>query len=93
MYLHIGNGVSVRSAEVIALCDSSSFAAQAEGSVQVSINRDYLDAAGARGRVISCLEPREELRTLVITDKGIYLSPVSSSTLRRRQQMVLGNYD
>ena len=44
MYLHIGNGVSVRSAEVIALCDSGIFLAKADGSTKVSVNRDYLVA-------------------------------------------------
>lgn len=89
MYLHIGNGVSVRSAEVIALCDSDIFSAQADGSTQVSVNRDYLVTAGIKGKVISCLEPQEEPRTLVITDKGVYLSPISAPALRRRQMFFL----
>ena len=82
MYLHIGNGVSVRTGEVIALCDYRLFRPAAAS------NLDFLAAAGAKGQVISCTEGQEEPKTLVVTEKGLYLSPVSAPTLRRRQQMV-----
>ncbi len=88
MYLHIGNGVSVRTREVIALCDCSLFLPAPGGKKkQVSANYDLMVAAG--GKVVSCTEGQEEPKTLVITDRGLYLSPVSAPTLRRRQQMVL----
>ena len=83
MYLHIGNGVYVRTGEVIALWDYRLFRPAAAAS-----NLDFLAAAGAKGQVISCTEGQEEPKTLVVTEKGLYLSPVSAPTLRRRQQMV-----
>ena len=89
MYLHIGNGVSVRAAEVIALCDCRLFQPSGEKrgkSTQVSTNLDFLAAAKARGGLISCSEGQDEaMKTLVITDKQVYMSPISASTLRRRQ--------
>jgi len=91
MYLHLGSGVTVRTKEIIALCDYKLFK-PCDGGEAPEIaearrfNRGCLLREREAGRVISCLAdmPDEEVKSLVITQKKIYLSPISAKTLSRR---------
>jgi len=69
MFLHLGAGYSVRTKELIAILDYGIF----EG--KYFQNR----------KVTSCLEAGEDsVKSVVLTDKQIYLSAISSLTLKKR---------
>lgn len=71
MFLHLGAGYSVRTKEIIAIIDHGLFEEQ----------------AGKR-KVVSCLEAGEEgVKSVVLTDREVYLSPISSLTLKKRACM------
>jgi len=68
VFLHLGSGYSVRSKDIIAIFDYSLF----EDKLQ---NR----------KITSCLEDsRESVKSVVLTDREIYLSAISSLTLKKR---------
>ena len=70
MFLHLGSGYSVRTKAIIAIFDYGILAEK--------------DAFGGR-KVTSCLEEGEDcVKSLVLTDKEVYLSAISSLTLKKR---------
>lgn len=72
MFLHLGSGYSVRSKDIIAIFDYSLF----EDKLQ---NR----------KITSCLEDsRESVKSVVLTDREIYLSAISSLTLNKRVGLI-----
>ena len=75
MYLHLGGEVSVRKADIIAVCDldNASFS---------KITRDYLSKTEKAGQIISVSDDLPK-SFVVCTDK-VYLSQLSSATLLGR---------
>lgn len=69
MYVHIGQGIMVRSNEIIAFIDKKSVELQRER------DRDYLHHLNV------CDLASEKFRTLVITNTKNYLSPFSTRHL------------
>ena len=90
MFLHLGNGMSVRTKDVIAIHDYSIFAKGA-GS-------EFLAHEQAAGRLENTLpldirNDEEAKKSLIITDGKTYLSAISPWTLKRRSQMVYDTMD
>lgn len=79
MFLHLGNDLSVRTREILAVLDYSAF--------RKGKNAQFLRDKEEKGllfRSSDLLE--EEIKSLVITKKMIYLSPISTHTLYKRQR-------
>ena len=90
MFLHLGNGMSVRTKDVIAIHDYTIFAKGA-GS-------EFLANEQALGRLENTLpldirNDEEAKKSLIITDGKTYLSAISPWTLKRRSQMVYDTMD
>ncbi len=90
MFLHLGNGMSVRNKDVIAIHDYALFTKGA-GS-------DFLAHEQALGRLENTLpadirNDEEAKKSLIITDDKTYLSAISPWTLKRRSQMVYDTMD
>ncbi len=78
MFLHLGAGYSVRTREIIAIFDYGIFDA---GKKKLPPSEQ---------EPVSCLEEGEEnIKSVVLTDKGSYLSGISSLTLKKRAGIVL----
>ena len=85
MFLHLGNGISVRTKDVIAIHDYALF--------QKGTGSEFLKHEQAAGRLENTLpleirQDEEAKKSLIITDKKTYLSAISPWTLKRRSQMV-----
>lgn len=77
MYLHLGNGQVARYRDIIGIFDIENT------SVSKYTKRFLYDAEKAgRVRYISLEMPR----SFVVTDKYVYISPISAATLRKRAE-------
>ena len=90
MFLHLGNGVSVRTKDVIAIHDYSLF--------QKGTGSEFLENEQMAGRLVNTLpleirKDEEAKKSLILTDKKTYLSAISPWTLKRRSQMVYDTMD
>ncbi len=90
MFLHLGNGVSVRTKDVIAIHDYALF--------QKGAGSEFLAHEQAAGRLVNSLpldirQDEEAKKSLIITAAKTYLSAISPWTLKRRSQMVYDTMD
>lgn len=90
MFLHLGNGVSVRTKDVIAIQDFTIF--------QDGPGREMLEARRKAGLVVNTLDlgPKDEhdsIKSLVLTEDRIYLSVISPLTLKRRSELAFTTID
>ena len=86
MFLHLGNGVSVRTKKILAIQDYAVFQ---NGPGRELLKRKYQD-----GLVINTLEfgqnvDGEGIKSLILTEDKIYLSAISPLTLKRRSELAL----
>lgn len=84
MFLHLGNGVSVRTKEVIAIQDYAVF--------QDGPGKELLEKQCREGRLINTLalgaqDAGESIKSLILTEENIYLSVISPLTLKRRSEL------
>ncbi|MCG0238461.1 MAG: DUF370 domain-containing protein [Firmicutes bacterium] len=75
MFLHLGADVVVSLKEVISILDLRT-AGKAEAT------REFLQACRAQNRVVQIADG--EPKSVVVTDRHVYLSPISSLTLKKR---------
>lgn len=75
MFLHVGSDVTVSLRQVVAILDYRT-------SQVGEATREFLDASWKANRVIDL--SGGDPRSVVLTDNGVYLSPISSPTLQRR---------
>ncbi|RGS72502.1 DUF370 domain-containing protein [Mitsuokella sp. AF21-1AC] len=80
MFLHLGNGASVRTKDIIAIYDYEMFR---DGD-----NARFLERRRREGRVLRADATREMIKSLVITPDKMYLSVISPATLRRRSRQI-----
>lgn len=80
MFLHLGNGASVRTKDIIAIYDYNMFR---DGD-----NARFLEKRRREGRVLRADATRETIKSLVITPDKMYLSVISPATLRRRSRQI-----
>ena len=73
MFLHLGSDVSVALKDVIAINDYSYLK---------TINKEFLKNMRSKKFIIDI--PENDPKSFVITDKKIYLSAISSVTLKKR---------
>ncbi len=82
MFLHLGNGVSVRTRDVIAIYDYMGFFIK-----DVPDNQHYLQRCQKEGRVVRINAENELIKSVVVTIDKVYLSVISSYALKNRAQM------
>lgn len=81
MFLHVGTDVVVSLKNIVAILDARS-------SREAEATRQFLSLRKSGHRVldISGGEPK----SIVVTDEEVYLSPISSTTLKKRTDHMLG---
>jgi len=82
MYLHLGNDVSVRKREIVAIFDL-------DNTSQSALTRRYLSAAEKTGSVVNAAGDELPKSFVVCARDGrqtVYLSQLNSSTLLRRSE-------
>jgi hypothetical protein len=77
MYLHIGEEVMVRASNIIAILDRRLLKSDWQSTLP--------DVAAKTIRNIS----KHDVKSIVITDETIYLSPLASTTLKKRMDTSL----
>lgn len=76
MFLHLGGDIIVPKNEVIAIIDLNS-------STKSETTREFIQVSEEEG-FISEISDKSRAKSLVITSKVIYYSPISSTTLKKR---------
>ncbi|SDZ65033.1 protein of unknown function [Evansella caseinilytica] len=79
MFIHLGGDTVLRSNKVIVILDHQSQDMSAD-------NQQFLQDPGKKDTVVLISE--EKPKSIVVTDEKIYLSPISSQTLKRRAETV-----
>ncbi|AIQ61755.1 hypothetical protein PSTEL_00025 [Paenibacillus stellifer] len=79
MYIHLGGEKIIRSSEMIAIFDIS-----IEKSSKLS--KQFVTAALQDKRLERIGE--EEAKSIVVTQNAVYYSPISSSTLKKRSNIL-----
>ncbi len=80
MFLHLGGGTAVRTADILAILDISLLG-------QPGLELSKLEEAG---RVVHLEEKGSKARSLVLTTGCSYLSVLSPATLVRRTRQIFG---
>lgn len=78
MFLHLGNDVVIPLKEVIAIIDLHK-----DEKKLSAINQEFLQVAEEEG-FIEMVGEESKIKSFIITNKKVYLSPISSATLRKR---------
>lgn len=74
MFVHLGEDILIDSKSIVAIIS-------AENSMGASSTKEFLRVAQEEGFVKKI---SKEFSSIVITDKTVYLSPISSQTLKKR---------
>ncbi len=82
MFLHLGNDISIRLKDIIAIHDYEIFKS---GS-----NRKCLEKAKQEGCLVLAVGKGQQEKSLVITRECIYVSVISPLALKRRSAMMIG---
>ncbi|MBM7855834.1 hypothetical protein JOC37_002254 [Desulfohalotomaculum tongense] len=80
MFIHLGGDVMVLKKDIIAILDTK--------TKQASSTREFLAVARDEGFVKN-ISSEEKEKTFIITNKEVYLSPISCNTLKKRSQNVI----
>ncbi|HHV64008.1 MAG TPA: DUF370 domain-containing protein [Peptococcaceae bacterium] len=76
MFLHLGNNHMLRKDKIIAILNLETIG-------NSPLTHNLVQNIFQKGKVHRIAEERKE-KSLVITEEGVYLSPISSSTLLKR---------
>jgi hypothetical protein len=79
MFLHLGDDVLTKLANVIVIINS-------EDPIGVSTNTGFLTNMSAKGLVENI--DTENNKSIIVTDKKVYMSPISAHTLKKRASFV-----
>lgn len=74
MFLHLGDDTVVALEEIISINDYRSF--------HSNINKDFLTQMRRQGKVVDVSENTP--KSFIVTKRGVYLSAISSLTLKKR---------
>jgi hypothetical protein len=81
VFLYLGGNCTVLKRDVIAILSAYTRVS--------SITREFIQYSRGNNLVRSESDPGNKEKSYVLTEKGIYFSPVSCDTLRKRGQMPL----
>ena len=79
MYIHLGDGVNIRSKDITAIMDYKLLLSPTSA--------DYLRQKREQGELVELEKDPDEKRSFVITTDKIYVSSLSTAALRKRVQM------
>jgi regulator of extracellular matrix RemA (YlzA/DUF370 family) len=79
MFLHLGGDSSTKLQNIIAIINS-------ENALGASTNRAFLKTAEEEGFIKAV--DHDNVKSIIITDKQVYLSPISSHTLKKRANFI-----
>jgi len=82
MFLHVGGDVEISMKRVIAILDARS-------SKTGEATREFLAMAYGQKRLVDIADGK--MKSFVLTEKEIYLSPISSLTLMKRASFLANN--
>ncbi len=77
MFLHLGRDVVVPKKDIIAILGVRSARAEA--------TKEFIEIAGDEG-FIKNIYDKEKEKSIVVTTRDIYISPISCSTLKKRSE-------
>lgn len=80
MFVHLGGDVVVPKEEVIAILNTQLMK-------KTEVNREFMELAENDG-FINSISDKSNAKSVVITSKKIYLSPISSVTLKKRSDEI-----
>ncbi|WP_031514351.1 extracellular matrix regulator RemB [Desulfofalx alkaliphila] len=78
MFLHLGGDVMVCKKDVIAIINAK--------AKQSPVTKEFLEVASDED-FIKSISSEEKEKSVVITTRNIYLSPISCNTLRKRSDI------
>lgn len=81
MFIHLGGDVVVSKEEVIAIVSTQLMK-------KTEVNREFMELAENDGFITPITE-RTNVKSVIITTKNIYLSPISAVTLKKRSDDVI----
>ena len=81
MFIHLGGDVVVSKEEVIAIVSTQLMK-------KTEVNREFMELAENDG-FIKPITERTNVKSVIITTKNIYLSPISAVTLKKRSDDVI----
>jgi len=84
MFIHLGGDTAAPKEEVIAILNM-------QLTKKNEINREFLSLAREEG-FVEQIGDRSEAKSFIITTKKVYLSPISSMTLKKRSKEVLNGF-
>ncbi|OEH91993.1 extracellular matrix regulator RemB [Bacillus solimangrovi] len=79
MFIHLGEEIVIRSKDVVAIIDGQLL----ESS---SIMAEFIQGQEQVGRIKQV--STNNIKSIIVTKKQVYFSPLSSVTLKRRSQMI-----
>ena len=79
MFLHLGGDVLTDLKSIIVIINT-------ENALEINSNQEFLKTAAEEG-FIHKIDP-ENCKSVIVTDKKVYLSPISSQTLKKRASFV-----
>lgn len=85
MFIHLGGDVVVSKDEVITILNNQLMKKN-------EINKEFMELAEEDG-FLSLITERANAKSLIITSKRVYMSPISSMTLKKRSDEPLSNLD
>lgn len=83
MFLHLGNDVSVRTRDIIAIYDYVGFFVKDNPD-----NKRYFERCKAEGKVWRTTASMDLVKSIVITKDRIYLSGISTLALKNRTRAI-----
>ncbi len=77
MYIHLGEEIVIRSKDIVAIIDRHLLQSS-------TIINEFVSGQQKQSRVVEVTEG--DIKSIVVTKDNIYLSPLSSATLKRRTE-------
>ncbi len=81
MFLHLGGDLVVPKEHVIAIINM-------HPTKKTEINKEFLQLAEDEGFIVPIAE-KSNAKSLIVTSEMVYLSPISSTTLKKRSDEIL----
>ena len=85
MFIHLGGDFVVSKKEVIAVLNTQLFK-------RTETNKEFMESAKNDG-FVSNVTDNTNIKSVIITTKQIYLSPISSFTLKKRSDESIAFYE
>lgn len=81
MFIHLGGDTLVESKKIITILN-------VETALGANSSKEFLKTAQEEGFIVN--QDQKEYKSIIVTDKEIYLSPISTLTLKKRASFVDG---